>query len=88
MSVRLAVRVVTDTHTVDVKTITPDTSQGVKIETADSGFSLKKCLCPGDIVFNAFFQECNFLTMVACMFTKNGHHAYNFIRDICIKVEN
>ena len=27
MSVRLAVRVVTDTHTEDVKTITPDMSQ-------------------------------------------------------------
>ena len=33
-----------------------------------------------------FFQDIEFICLVACLLNKNGHYAYNFIREICVKV--
>ena len=31
-------------------------------------------------------QEADFLCLTACILNKNGHFAYNFIREMCVKV--
>ena len=31
------------------------------------------------------FQEIEFICLVACLLNKNGHYAYNFIREIVVK---
>ena len=36
--------------------------------------------------FLLFWQEADFICLTACLMNKNGHFAYNFIREICVKV--
>ena len=51
-------------------------------------FTIAALMTPNFMKENAKAKEAEFICLIACILNKNGHFAYNFIKEICVKDVN